>query len=256
MTTGTTPVTDAHKHSFETDGFFVLERVISEPMLEMLREELDAGIDRTNAEMDAAGTDTVGINHRGKRYFIANSHLTAPRLEQFLFSDLVAELCRATLGSDAWLFLEQYVVKFGEVGLKFGWHQDSGYLKKKLGDYTTSYLSIWCALDDMTEENGTIYVLPFPRAGGKEVVDHVQEEGTNDLVGYFGDDPGDPIIVPAGSIVVFSSTLFHRSGFNRTDKPRRSYLMQFTGEVVMSADQSAPIGGAEPFLLRGERVAG
>ena len=39
---------------------------------------------------------------------------------------------------------------------------------------------------------------------------------TNDKVGYHGNDPGEPAIVPAGSIVVFSSRTFHRSGPNLT----------------------------------------
>src|SRR5437879_415527 len=51
---------------------------------------------------------------------------------------------------------------------------------------------------DMSEENGTISVLPFSRAGTREVTDHVKDPVLNDLVGYFGDDPGDPVIVPAG----------------------------------------------------------
>jgi hypothetical protein len=37
--------------------------------------------------------------------------------------------------------------------------------------------------------------------------EHVRDKQSNDLVGYFGDDPGDPVIVPAGSIACFSSTL-------------------------------------------------
>ena len=44
-------------------------------------------------------------------------------------------------------------------------------------------------------ENGTIYVLPYSRAGVRETVKHVKETGTNDMVGYHGDDPGVPVIV-------------------------------------------------------------
>ena len=247
-------VTEAHQAQFTQDGYFILERVIPDEIVEMLRAELTAGIARIEAEMDAQGTDSIGINHRGKRYFIANSLPVAPRLGEFVFSDLTAEICRATLGEEAWLFLEQYVVKLAEVGTTFAWHQDSGYLKSILPEYTTPYLSLWCALDDMTEENGTIYVLPYSRAGTNEVIDHVQEQGSNDLVGYFGDDPGDPVIVPAGSIAVFSSTLLHRSGFNRTDKPRRSYLVQYSPELVPVAEGSVPAGQSRPFLKGGVRV--
>ena len=66
----------------------------------------------------------------------------------------------------------------------------------------------------MSVENGTVYMLPYDRAGGKTVAKHQHETGSNDLVGYFGDDPGVPINCPAGSIAVFSSVCFHRSNPN------------------------------------------
>jgi len=247
-------MTPAHRRQFEDEGFFVLENVIPVGDLEMLRAELDRFIARTEKAMDAAGTDVLGLNHRGRRYFIGNRHAEAEgRLEGFLFGDLVAEICRATLGNDAYLFAEQFVVKMAEVGLKFAWHQDSGYLKHNLPEYKGTYVTLWCALDDMSEANGTISVLPFSRAGTREIVDHVEDPQLNDLVGYFGDDPGDLIIVPAGSIAVFSSALFHRSGANRTAHPRRSYVVQYSSEPILRPDGS-PFELAEPLLLGGRRV--
>jgi hypothetical protein len=72
------------------------------------------------------------------------------------------------------------------------------------------------------------------------VVEHVRDEETNDLVGYFGDDLGDPVIVPAGSIARFSTTVFHRSGPNTTDRMRRVYVAQYTAEPLLSEDRSRP----------------
>jgi hypothetical protein len=77
-------------------------------------------------------------------------------------------------------------------------------------------------------------------AGTRNVVEHVRDEETNDLVGYFGDDPGDPVIVPAGSIARFSTTVFHRSGPNTTDRMRRVYVAQYTAEPLLSEDRSRP----------------
>ena len=37
--------------------------------------------------------------------------------------------------------------------------------------------------------------------------------------------------VPAGSVAVFSSNCFHRSGANTTQKMRRVYLAQYSAEV-------------------------
>jgi ectoine hydroxylase-related dioxygenase (phytanoyl-CoA dioxygenase family) len=95
-------------------------------------------------------------------------------------------------------------------------------------------------------------MLPYSRAGTKTRVDHVKDEKTNDMVGYHGDDPGEPVICPAGSIAVFSSTCFHRSGFNRTPKPRRVYLAQYSPAAILKEGKA--IICAEPFLKDGKRV--
>ena len=135
--------------------------------------------------------------------------------------------------------------------MKFSWHQDSAF---NATAPHRPYVSIWCALDDMSEANGTTYILPYSRAGTREPVEHTKEEGSNDLVGYHGDDPGDVVLVPAGSIALFSSFTLHRSGVNATDHMRRVYLVQFAPDIIMKADGSGPAGGTDLFLKDGQRV--
>jgi ectoine hydroxylase-related dioxygenase (phytanoyl-CoA dioxygenase family) len=106
----------------------------------------------------------------------------------------------------------------------------------------------------MTEENGTVYVLPYNKAGGKEMKPHEREEGSNDMVGYFGSDPGVPAIVPAGSVVVFSSLTFHRSGANRTDRPRRVFLAQYSAEPVLDREGKHLMAHAESLIREGRRM--
>lgn len=243
-------VSEEQRQQYRTEGYFILERVIPAEQLEMLRNECQHFIDVINAEMDAEGVKVKGINHRDKRYFVARRHRDSAKLREFLFGDLMAEVVRSTVGPEAYLFVEQFVVKMAEVGMKFAWHQDSGYV----GHEHPEYLSAWVAMDDMTEENGTIYVLPYSRAGVRETVKHVKEAGTNDMIGYHGDDPGIPVIVPAGSIVCFSSNCFHRSGANTTNKPRRSYLCQYSPAPILTKDGTKPWCDAVPFLKNGRNI--
>jgi ectoine hydroxylase-related dioxygenase (phytanoyl-CoA dioxygenase family) len=242
-------ITDQQKQQYAEEGYFLLENVIPPAHLTMLREECQRYIEQMNAEMDRLGVDVLGINHRDKRYFISKRYKESGRLSDFLFSDLMAEICRATLGDNAYLFLEQYVVKMAEVGMKFGWHQDSGYIPFDHKPYVTC----WCTLDDVTEANGTVYILPYSRAGTRSKVEHVVEEGTNDKVGYFGDDPGIPVILPAGSLAVFSSFTFHRSGANTTNNMRRIFLAQYSATPILNPD-GQPRNWVEPFLQAGQNV--
>jgi ectoine hydroxylase-related dioxygenase (phytanoyl-CoA dioxygenase family) len=243
------------RRQYREEGYMILERAIPDEMLAMLREECSYFLGYTDAQLDAAQGPSTNLTHRGKRYFINNRYRMSARLWQFIFSPLMAEVAQAALGENVYLFHEQWVVKGAEQGMKFAWHQDSGYVKTH--DQTTQhkpYLTCWCPLDDVNEENGTVYLLPHSRGGTSHTIfDHAKEAGTNDLVGYTGSDPGIPIIVPAGSIVAFTSYNFHRSGANTTPRMRRVYLPQYSAEPIVRGDGSL-WAMAVPFVRDGKIV--
>lgn len=237
---------------YQREGFVILPRVIPDDLLELLRSGCKASMDATDAEMDAKGVDALGINRRGNRYFSCQPSHSDRRLYDFIFSPLMEGVCRQLLGDTAHVFWEQYVVKGAETGMSFSWHQDSGYVGADTPH--RPYLTCWCALDDMSEANGTAYILPQSRAGIRSRVEHIRDPQINDLVGYFGSDPGDPVLCPAGSIALFSSVTFHRSGWNRTPHLRRAYLIQYSHDLIRRSDGTS-WGRTEPFLIDGQRIA-
>jgi len=245
-------VTDQMREQYENEGYFVMERALTDQQLELLRSGAQFAIDRLDAEMDAQGVDRMGINARGKRYFSAMVYRERPELREFLFGDTMAGICRALLGENAYLFWEQYVIKAADPDTSFAWHQDSGYVHER----HEPYLTCWIALDDVTEQNGSVYLLPYSRSGIRSYIKHIEDPRVNDKVCYFGSDPGMPVVVPAGSIAVFSSVVIHRSGPNLTDRLRRVYLAQYSREIIVSEDGSKPWGSFEPVLRNGERVGG
>ncbi len=257
-TTMTSPspslLTDEHRRQFDEQGFFVLERVIPEPYIDMLRHECA----RLMAQIDAAA-DRAGQPRTTKYFFSVwdeppgvNPVKDEARtnIRQFVFSDLMAGITRELLGDTVYLCFEQFVVKAAEKGGTFAWHQDSAYVSMP----HDPYLTCWCTLDDVTEENGTVYMLPYDRAGTRDVLPHTKLEDDFDLVGYRGDDPGVPVICPAGSIAFFSSHVLHRSGTNTTPRQRRIYLPQYSSAPILKPD-GTPFYIAEPFLRDGRIVA-
>jgi ectoine hydroxylase-related dioxygenase (phytanoyl-CoA dioxygenase family) len=223
-------VTDEMRQQYRDEGYFVIERALTDEQLELLRAGAQFSMDKLDAAFDANGVDRIGINARGKRYFSAMIYKDRPELRQFLFSDTMAEICKATLGENAYLFWEQYVIKAADPDTSFAWHQDSGYVHE---DHEP-YLTCWIALDDVTEENGSVYLRPYSRSGIRSYVKHITD--------------------PAGTIVVFSSVMMHRSGPNLTDRLRRVYLAQYSGEVIMNKDGLTPWGSFEQFLDAGAKV--
>lgn len=254
MSTTTAPapvVTAEHARQFREEGYFLLPGVVPPDLLDLLRREAQYSIDRVDRMMDERGVDSIGINHRGKRYFSSHVWRERPQLLEFIKSPLMGEICRAALGDNVWLFWEQYVIKCADRGMKFSWHQDSGYVGYP---NHTPYLTCWIALDDVSEENGTVHLLPYSRSGIRSWVKHLHDPQTGDLVGYFGSDPGLTITGPAGTIACFSSLVFHSSGANTTDRMRRVYLAQYAAERIYNQEQTQQSGAFEPVLINGELI--
>ena len=242
---------EAQTPSFREQGYAVFDRVLTGPLLHLLRAQCDSFVAREDARMDAAGTDRIGLSHRGKRYFANECQREQPALHAMLFAPLMADICRATLGEDAYFFMDQYVVKGPEQGMAFSWHQDSGYVAGNGGPVDhPPYLTCWCALDDATIDNGTVRVIPGSHRDG--LIAHERQAATADL-GVATSDSGVALAVPAGSIVAFSSLLLHATGANLTDRPRRVYLAQYTPRPLLNADGHLR-RNAIAFVRGGEQV--
>lgn len=235
---------------FHHEGYFVLEGTIPGQDVAELRLECQKSLDTQVAMMESVGAETLGLSHKEKRYTLPCRHEERPFLQRFLFGNVMMEIVMSTVGDNAYLFLELFSLKWPRTGIALEWHQDSGYL---LGNPHKPYVSLWCALDDMTEENGCLYVLPYSRAESKDVVKHTKDKKTNDLIGYRGTDLGIALPVTTGSIVGLSSTTFHRSGTNLTDKPRRAFLASYSPEPII--DRNGNVWNmAVPFIENGARV--
>ena len=248
---------DEKLRQFESDGYCILEDVMDAGTLEFLRDECAFFVAREDAKMDALGVDVLDITHRNKRYHASFCIRDRTELGRFAFGPIMEELCRKLVGPDAYLFYDQFVVKGAEAGMKLSWHQDSGYVNSVDGDPAhRPYITVWCPLDDVTEENGTVYLLPKQVYGDGKPVPHHFDKASNDWVGYDGPEQGVPVEVKAGSIAVFSSMTLHSSGANRTNRLRRVYLGQYSPEPVLTADRRMLWGNALPFLKDGEVVVG
>ena len=245
-------ITPEQIQQFHEEGYFILENVIPQETLDAVRKECDHFIAECDREMDEKGVDNLGITHRGRRYFIAYTRKKSKVMYDFIFGEIYADICRAVIGPEATLFLDQFVVKAGEKGLPISWHQDSGYLPF---DHTP-YITCWATLDDVTEENGTVYLLPYSNLGIKTRVTHIKDPQLNDMVGYFGDDPGIPVIVPAGSIAVFSSVCFHRRGANLTPKMRRVMLSQYAAGPIIDPSTKELFLDGVPFMKDNQIITG
>lgn len=234
--------------AFAREGYVVLERALSAEWLAALRAEADHAL--TWHEGEIAAQKTVDrLNYVGEHYFIPGRSRERPALADYLRSELMVECARALIGPEAYLFIELFVLKLAQNRVPFGWHQDHGYVDAYGYGHYPANLSLWTALDDVTAENGALEVLPFTERRFDTVPPHSQDDHGN-FVADFGVTSGTMLPVPAGSVVVMSGLLPHRSGLNTSDTVRRAYLCQFSPQPVVD-DRGRAIQMAVPLLRDG-----
>jgi Protein involved in biosynthesis of mitomycin antibiotics/polyketide fumonisin len=248
-------ISESQKALYAKEGYMIVPGYLNNAELEAVRAACDQSTREIEEDMRSRGVDRDRINVLDKKYFVLNPRKKQPALNEIVFGEKAAAVCKATIGDTAYLHNEQFVVKMMDTETSFAWHQDSGYSVYQGGAAIHKpYITCWIALDDMSVANGTISILPFSRAGSRDLVQHVWVEEQNAMVGYQGEDPGDPVEVSAGTLVAFSSFLFHKSGANTTDRPRRSYFIAYTPELFTYADQSKGVySSADPLIIKGEK---
>lgn len=207
--------------SFQSQGYSTFPGALNGAALATLQTTCDALLAEP---VDDGGGDRHKIGLGAARRFLAHRHGEFPDLEALITGPTLAKIVEACLGTPGYLFNEQFVVKGAGKGASFAWHQDSYYV----GFDHPAYLTVWMALDDATEDNGCVYILPRDLDAQPGIDPHVWLEDSNEYNGYEGDEPGTPMLAKAGDIVAFSSRTLHRSGPNITDKPRRAFIAQYT----------------------------
>lgn len=98
-------------------------------------------------------------------------------------------------------------------GGQMAWHVDHPYFSPTLVSLNTALY-----LDDLTPNNGALRVVPRSH---KIRFDLGEEE-------RFASVPGEVVVeCPAGTMVIFSDCLWHRTGQNTTDRPRRGIFTYY-----------------------------
>lgn len=233
---------------FGREGYLVLEGAVAGERLAGLRAEAEEALRWHEGEIAAQKT-VDRLNYVGEHYFIPGRSRERPVLAAYLRSDLMVECARALVGPEAYLFIELFILKLPRNRVPFGWHQDHGYVDAYGYGHYPPNLSVWTALDDMSAENGALEVLPFTAKRFAAVPPHRQDEHGN-YVADFGAPAGKLLAVPAGSVILMSGLLPHRSGQNGSDGVRRAYLCQFSPRPVVD-DRGQAIQMAVPLLRNG-----
>lgn len=127
----------------------------------------------------------------------------------------------ALLGPDIKLFRDALMMKPARHGSAKPYHQDSAYWTIDPPDLC----SAWIALDDATEENGCMRLIPGSHHSGllehQHLADYQVDEETLDR--------SREVSVPleSGGVLLFHSRLLHATSPNRSDRSRRAMIFSY-----------------------------
>lgn len=223
-------LSDRQIASFHDHGFLAIDGLLSAAEVETMRGLYDQIFEaRAGREagdhFDLAGTDEEGAPAVLQQ--ILNPSRYAPAFDTL--SCVRDALAAATqlLGPGAEAQGNHAILKPAGMGAATPWHQDESYWNPELA---YNALSVWIPLQEATLENGCMHFIPGSHR--LEVLPHHPINHDPRVHGLEVDGAIDAARavacpLPAGGATFHLARTLHYAGENRTDAPRRAYIMMF-----------------------------
>jgi len=190
--------------AFHEQGYVIIENALEPHQLDAVLEGLEPLLrDAPRGRNDFEGRDTNRV------YALLAK---VPAMAAVVEHPHVVAMVDALL-EPRWLLSAALAINLLPGETEQAWHFDDGFYTLPRPRPPVSISTIW-ALDDFTAANGATEVIPGSHRWSDERP--------------HGDDARRiPVVMPAGSVVVFSGTLWHRGGANRSDGRRLCVSPQY-----------------------------
>ena len=249
-------LTDEQIEQFRRDGFLIHGPLLNPDELEEMREAIDrlaAGEGSPevvrNLELSAQEDGLAGLSEKDRYWQLLRMAAHDPVIGRHVRRKCILDVVEDLLGTeDIKFFADQTMLKPGRHGSRISWHQDSAYWTRV---EPPALVSCWVALDDVTTENGCMYMLPGTHKQGVVPFLAEEREGVKGRLHVRDLDlsAAVPLTMAAGSCSFHHSCVIHGSGPNTTSSPRRAVISSY-----MRADSrhvGSPEEQPEYPLLRG-----
>ena len=218
-------LTTSQLYRYQTEGYLVVEGVLSPEQLDQGRAVIAEFIDRSRAVTANDAVFDLEADHRPDRPHLRRIKSPArahPFFDELLRSDAILDLVESVLGADIRALGSKLNLKSGSGGSPVEWHQDFAFHPHTNDDV----VAVGIAFDDCTIDNGCLMVVPGSHSG--PVLDHHQD---GLFVGAI--DPRTapvdltravPVVMAAGGVSLHHGRTVHGSSSNTSDRPRRLLL--------------------------------
>ena len=162
MTTLASPhLTSAQIAQYQHDGY----TLVKEPLFAPDKfARLRALFEESLAREGAGGMDMI--------------HTRDERLLEFLLSPEVLDLIEPVVGPNVGLWASHFISKDPFTGKATPWHEDSAYWNGRTSTMN-GICTVWLAIDEATEANGCMAVIPGSHSGGFSAYEEVADKNGN-----------------------------------------------------------------------------
>ena len=238
------------KEFYDDNGFIVMTDAVNPDEIHELRDEtvaicrglrgrykLPASTRRFPVYPDVKDFEGLSDDEVIKQFLcIHHTHKISDIMLGYLAHQAIVDVLTNIIGPNIKCMQSMLFIKaVGKPGQ--AWHQDEDFIPTR----DRSLCGAWIAMDDATQENGCLWVIP---GSSKQGVlwpmyphDDPRFDCTSESFGFpYTDDDAIAVEVPAGSIVFFNGYLLHRSFPNNAEKGFRRVLVNH----YMSAESLLP----------------
>lgn len=251
----------AQQAFFREQGYLVVEQVVEPRLLAELREQFNAWVDesrghgapwgvtadgRPRFDLEPGhGADRPGLRRVNAPIEISEAYLRAT------VESRVAECVADLIGPDVKLHHTKINSKLPGGHTEVKWHQDFAFTPHSNDDLVTALLMV----DEVTEENGPLQVLPGSHRGPIHGLWHGGRftGAVADEVAARCEAGARTCIGPAGSVCLMHTRLLHGSQANRTDRPRTLHISVYSAEDAVPLSPNPVPSRYEGLLVRGRR---
>jgi phytanoyl-CoA hydroxylase len=230
----------------KSQGFTILDAVFTPEDMGHLDRPIPKHQALHNARLEAGGDG--GISRANEITFTDHLAEEDPEIMSFVKRPELVDIVSALLGPDNDLYWNQSVYKAAGGTKEFPWHQDDGYTAVD----PSPYLTIWLAVNDVTVENGCVWIMPGSYKQG--LVSHEETPIGKACRSLTDPDQGVPVPLTAGSMAVFWSLTMHKSGLNVSDHTRKAFVIQYANAGLRYTQNSEPVPGLTPIARGGAPV--
>ncbi len=225
---------DRHLEEIAILGYTVVPAVFDEAELAQIRSRLDKVGQLQEAEFGREKLEKISELDNVRCPLVYDDYFLGVTLKP-----RILEIVAAILGKYFVLHLQNGVINAPKKEHhQSSWHRDLPYQ-----DYVSSVplaISALVCVDDFSEETGGTHFVPYShklaQMPSKEFVEKQQITAE----------------APAGSLIVFDSMMYHRAGFNSSDRIRRGINQMYTIPLLkQQIDLPTLLGSkhaADPFL--------